>query len=307
MSLKAELEAWAAALKAYDEEDFEKSLDLFSTIADSSKILTNMGLIYATLGEHEAAVEQFNAATGLDQYLAVANYTQLGLSFTLHSSEVLFNKGLSLIYLGSSRRAVLELEDASVHDSDQEPVMAGVPYLDDDADIVLRSSDGVHFHVHKLLLSKCSLVFADMFSLPQPKPSGKESTREERPVIQMAEDQHTLRLLLGFCYPAGVATVHLLKDIRVELGLTKKYQMPQTWKRLKSDLLMHVSTEPEKVFAISWSFEMKDVAVAAAKQSLHNPWFEQSLEGPAPPEFDYIPATAMYKLVSISACVLRPQ
>jgi hypothetical protein len=41
-------------------------------IADSSKILTNMGLIYATLGEHELAVEQFIAATGLDQYLAVA-------------------------------------------------------------------------------------------------------------------------------------------------------------------------------------------------------------------------------------------
>ena len=30
MSLKAELESWAAALKAYDEKDFEKSLDLFS-------------------------------------------------------------------------------------------------------------------------------------------------------------------------------------------------------------------------------------------------------------------------------------
>jgi neutrophil factor 2 len=32
-----------------------------------------MGLIYATLGEHEAAVEQFIAATGLDNYLAVAS------------------------------------------------------------------------------------------------------------------------------------------------------------------------------------------------------------------------------------------
>ena len=72
MSLKAELETWAAALKAYDEEDFEKSLQLFSTIADSSKILTNIGLIYATLGEHETAVEQFSAAVQLDGYLAVA-------------------------------------------------------------------------------------------------------------------------------------------------------------------------------------------------------------------------------------------
>jgi len=91
MSLKAELESWAAALKAYDEQNFEKSLDLFSVstviillwprsaywrvakrIADSSKIQTNMGLIYATLGEHEAAVDRFLEATNLDPYLAVA-------------------------------------------------------------------------------------------------------------------------------------------------------------------------------------------------------------------------------------------
>ena len=36
-------------------------------------MLVNIGLIYATLGEHEAAVEQFIAATQLDQFLAVAS------------------------------------------------------------------------------------------------------------------------------------------------------------------------------------------------------------------------------------------
>lgn len=146
MSLKAELETWAEALAAYDAEDFEKSLDLFSRIADSSKILVNMGLIYATLGEHEAAVEQFNAATGLDQYLAVAyfqcgvsnfllgqydlsykdfeeallylrgnqniNYEQLGLKFKLFSAEVLFNKGLSQIYMGKVDEGMVDLQEA---------------------------------------------------------------------------------------------------------------------------------------------------------------------------------------------------
>jgi tetratricopeptide (TPR) repeat protein len=91
LSLKAELETWAAALKSYDEQDFERALQQFSVshlfpqghrhviftfqnqqIADSSKILTNMGLIYATIGEHEAAVEHFNAATNLDSYLSIA-------------------------------------------------------------------------------------------------------------------------------------------------------------------------------------------------------------------------------------------
>jgi len=146
MSLKAELETWAAALKAYDEEDFEKSLDLFSRIADSSKILTNMGLIYATLGEHEAAVERFIEATNLDQFLAVAyfqcgvsnflltrydmalkdfeeaylylrgnqdiNYEQLGLKFRLYSAEVLFNKGLSQIYLGREQEGLTDMQEA---------------------------------------------------------------------------------------------------------------------------------------------------------------------------------------------------
>lgn len=146
MSLKAELETWAAALKAYDEEDFEKALEFFSRIADSSKILTNMGLIYATLGEHEAAVERFIEATNLDQYLAVAyfqcgvsnfllaryelaakdfeeallylrgnqaiNYEQLGLKFRLFSAEVLFNKGLSQIYMGRAQEGLADMEDA---------------------------------------------------------------------------------------------------------------------------------------------------------------------------------------------------
>ena len=154
MSLKAELETWAAALKAYDEEDFEKSLELFSSIADSSKILTNMGLIYATLGEHEAAVEQFAAATQLDQYLAVGyfqsgvsnfllgrydfalrdfddallymrgntdiNYEQLGLKFKLYSAEVLFNKGLTRIYLGQVDEGLRELQDARKEKATQE-------------------------------------------------------------------------------------------------------------------------------------------------------------------------------------------
>ncbi|KAJ7230861.1 hypothetical protein B0H12DRAFT_221770 [Mycena haematopus] len=146
MSLKAELETWTAALKAYDEEDFEKSLDLFSRIADSSKILTNMGLIYVTLGEHEAAVERFIEATGLDSYLAVAyfqcgvsnfllaryemaykdfekaflylrgnqaiSYERLGLKFTLFSAEVLFNQGLSLIYMGRMEEGLTDMEEA---------------------------------------------------------------------------------------------------------------------------------------------------------------------------------------------------
>lgn len=146
MSLKAELEAWASALNAYDEENFEKSLELFSRIADTSKILFNMGLIYATIGDHELAVEKFIEATGLDSYLAVAyfqcgvsnflltrydlayrdfdeallylrgnqniNYEQLGLKFRLFSAEVLFNKGLTQVYMGRVEEGLQDMREA---------------------------------------------------------------------------------------------------------------------------------------------------------------------------------------------------
>jgi tetratricopeptide (TPR) repeat protein len=123
---QAELETWAAALKAYDEEDFEKSLELFNVrvgphhtahvahlpqgIADSSKILTNMGLIYATLGEHEAAVESFNAATSLDQYLAVG-YFQCGVSNFLLARYELALKDFeeALLYLRGNQAMLVLL------------------------------------------------------------------------------------------------------------------------------------------------------------------------------------------------------
>ncbi|ELU42105.1 NADPH oxidase regulator NoxR [Rhizoctonia solani AG-1 IA] len=145
MSLKLELETWASAVKAYDEENFEEALQIFR-IAESSKILTNMGLIYATVGEHEAAVQHFREAVGLDKYLAVAyfqcgvsnfllgryeeayqdfdeallylrgnqaiNYEQLGLKFRLYSAEVLFNKGLCFIYMGRLDNGLQEMREA---------------------------------------------------------------------------------------------------------------------------------------------------------------------------------------------------
>ncbi|KAI6148452.1 hypothetical protein BKA82DRAFT_992247 [Pisolithus tinctorius] len=89
---KTELKVWAAALNTYDEQEFLKSIELFSRFADSSKILTNMGLIYATIGEHEVAIEYFNAATNLDEFLAIAYIdifnTYLFLMLTTSSPQV---------------------------------------------------------------------------------------------------------------------------------------------------------------------------------------------------------------------------
>ncbi|TDL15168.1 TPR-like protein [Rickenella mellea] len=145
-SFKAQLDTWTDALRAYDRQDLDTAIDLFSSIGDSSKILTNIGLIFASVGEHEAAIEYFKAATQLDQYLAIAyfqcgvsnfllgrfeiaigdfdetlrcmrgnqfiDYTQLGLKFKLFSVEVLFNKGLCQIRQGKLRDGIKVMQRA---------------------------------------------------------------------------------------------------------------------------------------------------------------------------------------------------
>jgi len=146
MSLKQEIETWVAALARYDNNEFDDALAEFEKITDTSKILFNMGVIHATLGEHEKAVECYQRAVRLDQYLAVAyfqqgvsnfllgdfeealanfndtllylrgntmiDYAQLGLLFKLYSCEVLFNRGLCYIYLQQKEPGMQDLQFA---------------------------------------------------------------------------------------------------------------------------------------------------------------------------------------------------
>ena len=56
-----EIETWVEALARYDNNEFDDSIEEFGKIADTSKILFNMGVIHATLGEHEKAVSRNRA------------------------------------------------------------------------------------------------------------------------------------------------------------------------------------------------------------------------------------------------------
>lgn len=147
MSLKQEIETWVAALAAYDNNEFDAALRCFEQIADTSKILFNVGVINATLGEHARAVACYQRAVQLDQYLAVAyfqqgvsnfltgdfeealanfndtllylrgnnkiDYDQLGLKFKLYSCEALFNRGLCYVYLQQKDAGMQDLHFAA--------------------------------------------------------------------------------------------------------------------------------------------------------------------------------------------------
>jgi hypothetical protein len=77
---------------------------------------------------------------------------------------------------------------------------SGALFDDPDADIIIRSRDGVRFRTHKLLLSLASPIFRDMFSLPQP--DHDKDAGEGLPVVDLTESSATFRLFMSLCYPA---------------------------------------------------------------------------------------------------------
>lgn len=103
-------------------------------------------MIFATVGQHQEAIEYFQQAVQYDQYLAVSyfqegvsnfmlenfeaamtnfntallylrgnsaiDYEQLGLKFKLFSCEVLFNRGLCFLEMGDNDKGMLDLQFA---------------------------------------------------------------------------------------------------------------------------------------------------------------------------------------------------
>ncbi|OAX40166.1 hypothetical protein K503DRAFT_715050 [Rhizopogon vinicolor AM-OR11-026] len=141
---------------------------------------------------------------------------------------------------------------------------AQAPFDNHDCGIILRSSDGVNFHVFKLVLSLVSPLFEGMFTLPQ-----SQSDASSVPVIPMTESSTTLNSLLLLCYPAATPTFNCLDDAKVVLEAAKKYDMGEALSRA-SDLIMaqFLQTESLELYALSCRFGWKHHAQTAAAQSL---------------------------------------
>ncbi|KAJ2614033.1 hypothetical protein H4S08_001915 [Coemansia sp. RSA 1365] len=147
--LKAELEQWHQAVELFDQQDYDSSLEIFKTIADSAKIHFNIGLILGRKGDHTTAINAYSKALELDQYLVVAyfqrgvarmvmqknaeslsdfnnalkylrnnefiDYTQIGLEYKVYTCEVLYNRALCFFCLGQEQDAQDDLTDAIRH------------------------------------------------------------------------------------------------------------------------------------------------------------------------------------------------
>jgi hypothetical protein len=173
-------------------------------------------------------------------------------------------------------------------------VLAGHPFNHPNADVILRSSDDkpVDFFVFKLLLTLASPFFELLLSLPQPL----KDTEHDIPVIRMAEDKDTLKLLLRFCLPISMVEsprLSTLHELQMVLKAAMKLEMEGIQRYVRKELVepRFIESQPLRVFAIACHYGWSAEAKTAARYTLRHP-------GNAPfiDELELITAATYYRL-----------
>ena len=173
-------------------------------------------------------------------------------------------------------------------------ILAGYPFNHPNADVILRSSGDkpVDFFVFKLLLTLASPFFELLLSLPQPQ----QTTIHDIPVIQMAEDKDTLKLVLGFCLPISMAEsprLSSLHELQMVLKAAIKLEMEGIQRYVRRELLepRFIESQPLRVFAIACHYGWLAEAKKAARFTLRHPVNTSLID-----ELDLITAATYYRL-----------
>ncbi|CAE7229446.1 unnamed protein product [Rhizoctonia solani] len=94
-------------------------------------------------------------------------------------------------------------------------------------DLTLRSTDGIEFNVHSILLSLASPVFSELLQM-----GGKNQ------VIQFSENAEALALMLKFVYPTSTPVVPSMDVLNVGIRVAIKYQLNSMKTRLREQLVL---------------------------------------------------------------------
>jgi hypothetical protein len=142
----------------------------------------------------------------------------------------------------------------------------GSPFDCADGDVYLRSADGVHFRVHKVLLSLSSLTFRDMLVAVDGE---HDEQRNGLPVVPLlgAEEQATeVAGFLRIIYPFPSPHLDDLTLVRRVLEMGKKFQAEVIAAHFEAILPTHLLLKegPVMCYALACIYRMENVARASA-------------------------------------------
>lgn len=165
-----------------------------------------------------------------------------------------------------------------------------------DADIILRSNDGVEFRVYRCVLAAASPFFRVMFTLPQPE-RDMSSDSSSIPIIPVSELHPTLDSLLRFIYPIPDPPMSSLDDINPVLAAAYKYDFPSVISTLRKLLVTphFLESSPTRVFAIASRYDLEPEARLASKYTLG----VNILDCPLSDDLKHITAHSYHRLLEL--------
>ncbi|TFK39759.1 hypothetical protein BDQ12DRAFT_681171 [Crucibulum laeve] len=202
--------------------------------------------------------------------------------------------------MGDSDDTAVEFEDIT----DGNSSAALYPFDDPAADLVIRTPDGKHFYVHKLVLSLVSPVFAGMFTLPAVENLNTQIVHDGHPCVDVDDDGDALYKFLVWCDPRCSGVLSSLEHGQLALNIADKYGAEGVIKRIGEALLARkdwIIEQPIKLYALAIRHRWEELARLSALESLLIP-----LEGRrAIPEFQHITGLALQRLYDYHAsCAL---
>ncbi|KAJ7459580.1 hypothetical protein B0H11DRAFT_2286292 [Mycena galericulata] len=145
-------------------------------------------------------------------------------------------------------------------------------------DFILRSSDGVDFHVHRDILKFASDCFDGMFAIAGGHCDPNDLHRDGKPVLVLAEPEDVLLRLLRLSYPADTPVHYTLQRADLEIFVAvytaaRKYQFFRVQQVLKEMLSNSplLDAQPHRLFAIAWLCDFPELSRKAALLTLTSP------------------------------------
>ena len=102
-----------------------------------------------------------------------------------------------------------------------------------DADVILQSSDGTNFRVHKAVLAESSLFFSNMFSLAHP---ADDEIVDGFPVVRLPENAEILHSLVTMLYPIPSVIPDSYDKVLDLLAASQKYEMASTQSSIRAEV-----------------------------------------------------------------------
>ncbi|KAI6141714.1 hypothetical protein BKA82DRAFT_166872 [Pisolithus tinctorius] len=180
---------------------------------------------------------------------------------------------------------------------------ASWPFDDPNAEVILRSSDNVHFRVFKGNLALASPVFKDMFTLGAPVHVERPLNPYSLPVIPLSETGTVLDMLLRLIYPLTSPKLDSVGDIKTLVATVVKYDLIEPAIHHATDLItrQYLQSSPVSLYAVACQYGWRNLAEKAARETLKTKDFGRP--GGYVAEFEDISAGDYLRLLEYhSAC-----